>query len=103
MDLEAVMERYWICNWRSRLSELRDVHGGCDAAYLDMDLEAVTKRVGRHTWRLCSSELEGGLVGYDRARLEDFFGGDQSGGSRWKAHQIQRLYSQVSELEPLEM
>jgi hypothetical protein len=35
-----VIERVWRCNWRSRLSELRDALGGHDQACLEMHLEA---------------------------------------------------------------
>jgi len=37
---EAVVERIWRCNWRPRLSELRDALGGRDRASLDVHLEA---------------------------------------------------------------
>ena len=37
---EAVIERVWRCNWRSRLSELRDALGAHDRASLEMYLEA---------------------------------------------------------------
>jgi len=37
---EAVIERVWRCNWRPRLSELRDALGGRDQASSDMHLEA---------------------------------------------------------------
>jgi len=40
MDWEAVIERVWRCNWRPRLSELRDALGGRDRASLEMHLEA---------------------------------------------------------------
>jgi len=40
MLFEAVIERGWRCNWRPRLSELRDALGGRDRASLDMHLEA---------------------------------------------------------------
>jgi len=40
MHFEAVIERVWRCNWRPRLSELRDTLGGRDRASLEMHLEA---------------------------------------------------------------
>ena len=41
MLFEAVIERGWRCNWRPRLSELRDELGGYDRARLEENLEAV--------------------------------------------------------------
>jgi hypothetical protein len=35
MHLEAGIERVWKCNWRPRLSELRDALGGRDRASLE--------------------------------------------------------------------
>jgi len=43
MHFEAVIERVWRCNWRPRLSELRDTLGGSDRASLEMHLEAELK------------------------------------------------------------
>jgi len=40
MHWEAVIKRIWRCNWRQRLTELRDALGGRDRACLDMQLEA---------------------------------------------------------------
>jgi len=40
MHFEAVIERLWRCNWRWRLSELRDTLGGRDPASLEKHLEA---------------------------------------------------------------
>jgi len=40
MHFDAVIERVWRCNWRPRLSELRDTLGGRDQASLEMHLEA---------------------------------------------------------------
>ena len=40
MHFEAVIERVWRCNWRPRLSELREALEGRDRASLDMQLEA---------------------------------------------------------------
>jgi hypothetical protein len=40
MHFEAVIERVWSCNWRLRLSELRDTLRGGDRASLEMHLEA---------------------------------------------------------------
>jgi len=40
MHFEAVIERVWRCNWRPRLSELRDTLRGRDRASLEMHLEA---------------------------------------------------------------
>jgi len=48
MHLEAVIERVWRCNWRPRLSELRDALGGCDRASLEMHFEATIDRVWRY-------------------------------------------------------
>jgi len=39
MHLEAVIERDWRCNWRSRLSQLRDALGGRDRASLETEIE----------------------------------------------------------------
>jgi len=49
MHWEAMIERVWRCNWRPRLSELRDALRGHDRASSDMhfDLEAVDGRCGR--------------------------------------------------------
>jgi len=41
MHFEAVIERGWRCNWRPRLSELRDALGGYDRARLEEYLKAV--------------------------------------------------------------
>ena len=35
----AVIERVWRCNWRLRLSELRDALGGRDRVSLEVHLE----------------------------------------------------------------
>jgi len=40
MQFEAVIERVWRCNWRLRLSELRDTLGRRDQVSLEMHLEA---------------------------------------------------------------
>jgi len=40
MHFEAAIECVWRCNWRPRLSELRDALGGHDRASLEMHLEA---------------------------------------------------------------
>jgi len=40
MHFEAMIERVWRCNWRLRLSELRDTLGGRDRASLEMHMEA---------------------------------------------------------------
>jgi hypothetical protein len=40
MYFEAVIKRVWRCNWRQRLSELRDTLGGRDRASLEIHLEA---------------------------------------------------------------
>jgi hypothetical protein len=37
---EAMIERVWRCNWRSRLSELGDAQGGSDRVSLEMYWEA---------------------------------------------------------------
>ena len=37
---EAVIERVWRCNWRSRVNEHRDALGGRDRARLEMHMEA---------------------------------------------------------------
>jgi len=36
---KAVIERVSICNWRARLSELRDILRGHDRASLEMQLD----------------------------------------------------------------
>ena len=41
MNFEAVIERGWRCNWRPRLTELRDALGGYDRARLEEYLEVV--------------------------------------------------------------
>jgi hypothetical protein len=41
MHLEAGIEQVWRCNWRLRLSVLRDALGGRDRASLEEYLEAV--------------------------------------------------------------
>ena len=40
MHFEAVIEPVWRCNWRPRLSELRDTFRGRDRVSLEMHLEA---------------------------------------------------------------
>jgi len=40
MQLEAVIERFGRCTWRSRSSELRDALGGRDRLSLEMHSEA---------------------------------------------------------------
>jgi hypothetical protein len=40
MHFEAVIDGVSRCNWRSRLSELREALGGCDRLRLEMHLEA---------------------------------------------------------------
>ena len=42
-----MIERVWRCNWRSRLSELRDALGGCDRASLEMHMAAEFERTQR--------------------------------------------------------
>jgi hypothetical protein len=37
---EALIDRVWRCNWRSKLSELRDTLGGRDRVSLEMHLAA---------------------------------------------------------------
>ena len=39
MHFEAVIKQVWRCNWRWRLSELRDALGGHDQASLEIKLE----------------------------------------------------------------
>jgi hypothetical protein len=51
MHFEAVVERVWRCNWKPRLSELRDTLRGRDRASLEMHLEAMIERDWRSTWR----------------------------------------------------
>jgi len=41
MHFEAMIERVWRCNWRPRLSGLRDALGGRDQASLETHWEAV--------------------------------------------------------------
>ena len=43
MHLEAVIEPVWRCNWRPRLSDLRDALGGHDQGSSEMHLQAVIK------------------------------------------------------------
>jgi len=45
MHWEAVIEQVWRCNWRPRLSELRDALGSRDLASLEMHWEAVIELV----------------------------------------------------------
>jgi hypothetical protein len=40
IHFEAVLERVWRCNWRTRSSELRAALGSQDRASLEMHLEA---------------------------------------------------------------
>jgi len=52
MHFEAVIELVWTCNWRPRLSELRDTLRGRDRASLEMHLQqAMIERDWRRTWR----------------------------------------------------
>jgi len=51
MHFEAVIERVWRCNWRPRLSELRDTLRGRDRASLEMHLQAMIERDWTSTWR----------------------------------------------------
>jgi hypothetical protein len=41
IHFEAMIERVWRCNWRPRLSQLRDALGGRDRVSLEMHWEAV--------------------------------------------------------------
>jgi hypothetical protein len=54
---EAVIQRVWRCNWRLRLSELRDARGGHDRVDLEMHLAAEVEGTQRCTLRPCSSEF----------------------------------------------
>jgi hypothetical protein len=40
IQLEAMMERLWRCNWRPKLGELRDILAGRDVVSFVMHLEA---------------------------------------------------------------
>jgi len=51
MHWVAAMKRVWWCNWRLRLSELRDALGGSDRASLEMQLEIVIEWTQRFTGR----------------------------------------------------
>jgi len=82
---EAVIERVWRCIWRPRSSELRDALGGRDRSSLEMHWEAVIERVWRCTCSRQSSSEIGGVLG-----------GGRSGGGRWEARPVLRLYSSVS-------
>ena len=57
MHFQAVIERVWRCNWRPRMSELRDALGGRDRASLEMHFEAMIERVCRCNWGPRLSEL----------------------------------------------
>jgi len=120
MQLEAVIERVWRCDWRLRLSELRDALGGRDRASLEMHLEAEVEWTQRCTLKPWTSEF-GDAVG-DRdwvdseihskagnervsrctcsrlwsSEIGGALGGGRSGGGRWEARQVLRLYSSVS-------
>jgi len=120
MHLEAVIKRVWRCNWRPRKSELRDALGGCDRASLEMHLEAEVEWTERCTLRPWSSEFgvaigEGDWVNADihseaviervwrctcsrlsSSGIGGVLGGGRSGGGRWEARQVLRLYSSVS-------
>jgi len=92
MHLNAMIDRGWRCTWGLRSSELRAALGGRDRSSLEMHLEdeiectemhweAAIQRVWRCTCcRLWSSEIGGVL------------GGGRSGGGRWEARQVLRLY-----------
>jgi hypothetical protein len=54
---DAVIESVWRCNWRPKLSKLRDALGEHDQASLEMHFEAVIERVWRCNWRLGLREL----------------------------------------------
>jgi len=54
---QAVIERVWRWNWRSRLSELRDALGGRDRATMEMQLETKIEWTLRCTWTPWSSEF----------------------------------------------
>jgi hypothetical protein len=41
MHWDAVIEQVWRCNWRLRLSELRDALGGRDQASVEIHLQAM--------------------------------------------------------------
>jgi hypothetical protein len=61
MHLEAMIDRVWRCNWKPRLSELRDTLRGRDRVSLEMHFEAVINRVYRFTGRPRSRELRDAL------------------------------------------
>jgi len=67
---ESMIEQVWRCNWRSRLSQLRDALGCHNRASLDMNSEAVIERVWKGNWRPRSSDLEDTLRGRNWASLE---------------------------------
>jgi hypothetical protein len=58
---KAVIEPVWGCNWRSRLSELRDALGGQGSVNSEMHFEAVIEPVWRCTWRPRLSQLRDAL------------------------------------------
>jgi hypothetical protein len=48
----AMIERFWRCNWRLKLSELKDALEGHDWASLEINWEAVIERLWRCTLSL---------------------------------------------------
>jgi len=70
---EAMIERVWRCNWRSRSSDIRDALGSHDWPSLEIHLEAEVEWTQRYTLRPWSREFGNALVaGYDRAWLEEY-------------------------------
>jgi len=110
----------WRCTWRPRLSELTDALGGHDRASLEMQLETETEWTQRCTGRPWSSEFGDGIGDRDWVNSEihseaviervwrctcsrlwsseigGVLGGGRSGGGRWEARQVLRLYSLVT-------
>jgi len=127
MHFEALIERVWRCNWRPRLSELRDALGGRHWASLEMQLEAEVEWTQRCTFRPWSSEFGDAIGDSDGVNSEinseaviervcrytcsrqwsseigGVVGGGRPGGGWWEEHQVLRLYSSVSELETVGM
>jgi hypothetical protein len=54
MHFEAVTEQDWRCNWRPRLSELRDALRCCDRTSLEMHLQAMIEQDSRRSIQMRS-------------------------------------------------
>jgi len=101
MHSEAVIEWVWTCTRMLRSSKLREALGGCDRANFEMQLQTEIQSTQIYTGRPWSRKFRDTLGGSDWARLDDYYGGGRSAGSRsggrwWAASWELSLNSLVS-------